>query len=96
MNLKIKTTADGVSIDCYITPRASRTEIKGVRNGALSISLQAPPIDGKANKELIKFISKSLRVPKSNIEIIKGHLNRHKSLIIHGVKVENIIHLVNN
>ncbi|MBT3182221.1 MAG: YggU family protein [Deltaproteobacteria bacterium] len=96
MDLHIKAIDGGVTLDCHITPRSSRRTIRGVRNGALAVSLQSPPVDGQANAELIKFISKLLGIPKSNVQIIKGQLSRHKSLIIHDVNIEDVIRLLSD
>jgi len=60
-------------------PRSSKNEIVGeLPDGTLKIKLKAPPVDGEANKELIKFLSKEWKIPKSNIKILKGKTNKTK------------------
>ncbi len=61
-------------------PNASRTEIIGWHGDALKIKLAAPPVDGKANRELVHYLSKNLDIPKSEIEILSGHMNRRKRI----------------
>ncbi len=62
-----------------ITPRSSKNEIVGkLPDGTLKIKLKAPPVDGEANAELIKFLSKEWGVPKSSIKIVKGLTSKTK------------------
>ena len=63
-----------------VQPNASRTEIVGWKGEALKIRVAAPPVDGKANKELIQYLSKNLGLAKSEIEIISGHKIKRKRL----------------
>ncbi|WP_370737050.1 DUF167 family protein YggU [Vibrio gazogenes] len=67
----------------YIQPKASRDNIVGLHGDELKIAITAPPVDGKANAHLIKFLSKQFKVAKSSIEIEKGELGRHKQVRIH-------------
>lgn len=68
-----------------ITPRSSKNEIIGTMSGGtLKIKLKAPPVDGKANEALIKFLSEVYDVPKSKIKIIKGLTSRNKMVGIDG------------
>jgi len=62
-----------------ITPRASKNEIVGeLSDGTIKIKLKAPPIDGKANEELIKFLSSEWKIPKTKIKIIRGLTSKNK------------------
>lgn len=65
-----------------VIPNASRTEIVGWHGDALKIRVAAPPVDGKANRELIHYLAKSLDIAKSDIEIISGHMNKRKRLLL--------------
>lgn len=70
-----------------VTPNASRSEILGWEDHPtagrhLRVRLQAPPVDGKANKALILFLAATLSVPKSRITLVKGVSARLKSLEI--------------
>lgn len=76
-----------IILSVKITPNASEQSIKGVVKSAdgsdfLRISIVSVPEKGKANKELIKFLSKELDIAKSNIEIISGESNHFKKLKI--------------
>jgi len=62
-----------------VIPRANKNEIVGkMADGTLKIKLKAPPVDGKANEELVKFLSKELGVSKSEICIVGGQKTRTK------------------
>ena len=65
-----------------VVPRASKSEVVGEIDGALKIKLKSPPVDGAANEELIKVLSKTYGVPKSAIEILSGHASKTKRIRI--------------
>jgi hypothetical protein len=65
-----------------VVPRASKTEMVGEHDGALKIRLAAPPVDGAANEELIKFLAKILAVRKSEVEIVSGQTAKVKQIRI--------------
>lgn len=81
----IKKTDRGLLLSVRAVPRASKNEIQGVHDGALKIRLTTPPVDGKANRALIKFLSKTLRIPKSQIQLLRGETGRNKTVRITGL-----------
>lgn len=70
-------------IRLYIQPKASRDQIVGLHDDELKVAITAPPIDGKANAHLVKFLAKQFRVAKGNVTVEKGELGRHKLVRIH-------------
>jgi len=87
-------SVQGVVIQVHVQPRASRNELAGVHETSLKLRLTAPPVEGGANKECIKFLAKLFNLAKSNIEIIQGHKSRHKTLLVKGLtlkKAEDIL-----
>ncbi len=68
-----------------VAPRASRSAVLGVHEGALKVALTAPPVDGAANAALIAFLAKSLGVPKRDVIIEQGETSRSKRLRVAGV-----------
>jgi len=72
---------DGVTLKVKVVPNASANKIVGEQDGRLVIRLTAPPVEGKANKLLIKLVSKQLKIPASSIEILHGHASREKTLL---------------
>lgn len=73
---------DGIAFRVFILPKSSKNSISGLHEDSLKIKLTAPPVDGAANKLCIKFLSKSLKVSKSSIEIISGHTGRKKLILL--------------
>jgi uncharacterized protein len=81
-------TAYGVLIRVKVVPRASKDEISGQLDGAIKIRLQAPPVEGKANKALVHFMAKMLDVSKSAVTILSGETGRSKRVAVRGVNAE--------
>ena len=86
----LRSRADGALIDVYVQPRAGKSELAGMHESKLKIRLGAPPVDGEANKECVKFLAKLFGIPKSGIEIIQGHKSRHKTLLLRGLSTEEV------
>ena len=70
----------GVVLDIHVIPRASRTEVDGVYDGALKIRLHAPPVDGQANQALIEWLADRLGIARRDIELLRGATARRKQL----------------
>lgn len=66
---------------------ASKNEIVGWENGFLKIKIKAVAEKGKANLALIAFLAEMLHLPKSQIQIIKGHKSNKKTLLLSGLKL---------
>ena len=81
----ISAVPGGVEIALHIQPRASRTEVIGAHGDALKIRLAAPPVDGEANEELVRFLAKTLGVPKSAVTIARGATGRRKVVRVDGI-----------
>ena len=86
---------NSLNIQVQIQPGSSKDQIIGLHNGRLKIKISAPPVDGKANQNLIEFISKALGVSKSKIEILKGRTSKLKTLKISGVDQKSFGLLLN-
>ncbi|MCH1931547.1 DUF167 family protein YggU [Shewanella sp. A25] len=69
-------------LNLYIQPKASRDQIVGLHGEELKVAITAPPVDGKANAHLSKFLAKTFKVPKSDVHLLKGELGRHKQIKI--------------
>ncbi|MBU1992702.1 MAG: DUF167 domain-containing protein [Patescibacteria group bacterium] len=68
-----------------VIPKSQKNEIvEKLEDGTLKIRIKAVPERGKANAELIKFLSKELRIPKTNIAIISGAADQLKLIRIYG------------
>jgi uncharacterized protein (TIGR00251 family) len=67
-----------------------------MEDGSLKIRLTAPPVDGAANEALVKFLSDTLSVSKSQVEIVSGHTGRQKIVRITGMSEPDVILLLND
>lgn len=76
----LKRTKNGILINLKVSTNSSKNEIIKSDN-ELKVKLTAQPVDGKANKALVGFLSKELNVPKSSIEIVKGLSSKDKVLL---------------
>lgn len=74
-----------VEILLRVVPRASRTEVAGTVGDALKIRLNAPPVEGKANKALLKFLARRLGVRTSEITLLGGETSRNKRVTVTGM-----------
>ncbi len=59
-------------------PNSSKNKIAGILGDALKINIKAPAVEGEANKELVKFLSKTFKVPKSEILFVSGQTSKRK------------------
>lgn len=73
---------DSLLLYCHLQPGASKSEFAGLHGERLKIRIKAPPVDGKANKALIRFIAEAFAVPAAGVEISSGAGSRQKTLII--------------
>ena len=68
-----------------VIPRAGRSAITGVRDGAILVRLAAAPVDGAANAELIDVIARALDIPKRDVSIVSGERSRQKRIRVAGI-----------
>jgi uncharacterized protein (TIGR00251 family) len=78
-------------ISLHVYPNAARNEVVSFADGVLRVKIAAPPIKGKANKELLAFLSQALGVGQGALTIIKGHTSRNKVIAISGLSQEEVI-----
>jgi len=74
-----------------VVPRAGRSGIAGVRDGALLVRLAAAPVDGAANAELIEVLAKALDLPKRSIQIVSGDRSRSKRVRVAGMDAQSVL-----
>jgi uncharacterized protein len=86
----IRKSTEGTTVDIYVQPRASKNAMAGIHEGVLKVRLTAPPVEGEANRECLKFLAKVFLIPKSQLEVIQGHKSRHKTILVRGVAPESL------
>lgn len=85
--------AGAVVFSVRVVPRASKSEIVGELDGALKVRIASPPVDGAANAELIKVLSKAFGVSKSEVEILSGQASKSKQIKITNLSTEKFLQL---
>lgn len=78
----VSQTGADIRLRLYIQPKASRDDWVGLHGDEIKVAITAPPVDGKANAHLQKFLAKSFKVAKAAVLIEKGELGRHKMVLI--------------
>lgn len=73
-----------------VTPRSSRSEVSGVRDGVLQVRVHAAPVEGEANKAVIELLAKTLGVPRSCISVKSGASGRQKTLVVSGLSQQSL------
>jgi uncharacterized protein (TIGR00251 family) len=92
----IESTPDGVILSIRVIPRAGRSGPAGIRDNALLIRLNAPPLEGAANTELIEVLADLLDVPKRNVTIVSGERRRAKRVRVVGTTLEHASSILNS
>ncbi|MGQ9498422.1 MAG: DUF167 domain-containing protein [Desulfotomaculales bacterium] len=84
MPLWIQERENHVLFNVYVQPRAAKNEIAGAWGDALKVRLTAPPVEGQANRALIRFLSEALGVAPQNVNILGGGTARLKKVSVAG------------
>ena len=83
-----------IILTVYAQPKAAKTRIVGIHGEALKISVAAPPVEGKANEALIKFLAKLFQIPKSAITIHSGMQSRTKRFVLSGLSYNEAMSVI--
>ena len=93
--LIVQDTKAGAVLSVHIQPRSSATECVGIHGDAIKIRVAAPPVDGAANDELIRFLACQLSIPSTSVRIHSGRGGRHKRVLIKGATVQLVMARLN-
>lgn len=74
----------------YVKPNAAQNQVLGLKGNVLYLKIAAPPVKDKANRELVKFLSDILGVPKSSLTIEKGATSRTKLVGVSGLTLSQL------
>ena len=77
-------------ISVRVTPRSSRDELTGWQDDVLRVRLKAPPVDGKANEALCRYLASLLRVTASDVDVVSGATARTKRVRVEGLAMEDV------
>jgi len=75
----------GIRLTLHVQPGARKSEVAGEHGDALKIRLAAPPVEGKANAELLRWLASYLGVPRKAVTLLSGERNRHKIVAVDGL-----------
>ncbi len=86
----LKESKEGTILLVYVQPKAKKNEIDGVDEwrGRLRVKIKAPPVEGKANREVVKFLSKLFG---REVVLVRGETSREKDLLVRGAGKEEVI-----
>jgi len=84
----------GLIFAVRVVPRASRSEIVGEHNGALRIRIAAPPVSGAANRELVRILAKTFKLPQNAVEIVSGANSKSKTVRVRGADAATLEQLI--
>ena len=93
--LIVQDSKAGAVLAVHIQPKASRTECVGFHGDAIKIRVAAPPVDGAANDELIRFLACQLSIPSSSVQIQSGTSGRHKRVLVKGITSQLVLARLN-
>ncbi|HET7537958.1 MAG TPA: DUF167 domain-containing protein [Candidatus Didemnitutus sp.] len=82
--------ASSCTLELKIIPNAPRNEIVGWLGAALKVKVHAPALEGRANEELLDFLSAKFGVPRRDITLLRGEKSRHKVVRIDGLDSHTI------
>lgn len=85
MNKTKSKSKDALILKIKVEPRSSRSGIVGQLGDAIKVKLNSPPVDGKANIELIELLAKEYGISKKNVEIISGFNSKNKLVRLKGI-----------
>ncbi|MGQ9511607.1 DUF167 domain-containing protein [Thermodesulfitimonas sp.] len=80
-----QTDQDGVRFRVRVTPRASKNAICGVVGAGLRVRIAAPPVEGRANETLLRYLGEVFQVPVRCVTILHGEGGREKTIKIAGL-----------
>lgn len=91
----VQDTKDGAILTVRVQPKASTTECVGFHGDAIKIRVAAPPVDGAANDELIRFLARQLSIPAASVQIQSGANGRHKRVLVKGATAQLVLARLN-
>ena len=87
----VRPSKDGAVLKLRVSPGSKRSSVNGLYGeAAVRLSVAAPPVDGKANAEVEKFLSKLLGVRKGDVRVIGGASGRDKNVLVRGTRPEQV------
>jgi uncharacterized protein (TIGR00251 family) len=92
--LTVRETDRGVTFQIRVLPRSSKCELAGLQGDALKIRITAPPVEGRANEDCIRFLASLLNVKRTDIAITAGHKSKNKRVTVAGLTPGDILRAI--
>ncbi len=92
--IKIRETEDGIIIPVKIQPNSSKEKVMGEYAEKLKIAVTSPPEKGKANKAIVKALTKWLNIKTSDIQIVSGEKSKDKEIFVRNITEKDVYKLV--
>jgi uncharacterized protein (TIGR00251 family) len=89
--LTIDVKDGAVRFRVHVKPRAAKSRVLGPRAGALEVAVSAPPVDGKANAELVRILAETLGVGRRSVRVDSGQASRQKRVVVSGLAPEELV-----
>jgi uncharacterized protein (TIGR00251 family) len=89
--LDLRSDSEGTSLGVRVKPRARKSEVAGLRGGVLEVAVAAPPVDGEANHELVRFLAHVVGIPRSKVRLLTGETGRRKVVRFDGVEPQRLL-----
>jgi uncharacterized protein (TIGR00251 family) len=83
--LDLHTKDSTVRFQVHVKPRAAQSRVLGVRAGLLDVAVSAPPVEGRANAELVSTLSRHLGLPRRAVAVVSGQTGRRKWVSVEGI-----------
>ena len=88
--MKLLEKDGAVRLPVHAKPRAKKSKVVGERGDAVEIALAAPPVDGAANEELVRFLAEVLGLAKRDVELVRGDTSREKLVAIRSLPLAEV------
>ena len=90
MSAYVSESTAGVVLRVQVQTRASKDEVVGPHGDLLKVRITAAPVAGAANKHLLKFLAKKLKIPQGQLSLKSGATSRAKSIAIEGMSADEV------
>lgn len=88
--IPVSESKDGIVFQVRVVPRSSRSEVAGIQGDSLKVRLKAPPVEGRANEECIRFLAGLLGVKKDRVRIVSGLKSKTKTIAVSGLQKKDL------
>ncbi|MFW2368847.1 MAG: DUF167 domain-containing protein [Desulforhopalus sp.] len=85
---------NSVLLKLYVQPKASKSRIIGLHDGCLKLAVAAPPVDGKANKQVLKFLATTLDIASRELSIKSGAQSRRKQVVVKSLDADTVREII--